>query len=911
MTWQERIEDKLQNQKNKVVTINIDKEIIAYNEKIKLHRQIEKITGDEEISRAFLIDRLINELDYPAELIEIEKTYDVKIGRDTKNPRIDVIVKDKENNPFFFIEVKAPDKFEADKVNIEGQLFALAQAESSKYKTKPKYLVYYTTEENEEIIQDRLIIIDYEKYPEYSDWVDAGFVSVGSELTAGYDKPKKQPYIKAHDKHDLKVRIKKQEIEALAKNLHNVLWGGGGTTDSEIFYSLVNIILAKLQDESEREDNEEYHFQIHQYGDNTENLNRVFDRVNELYRRALREKLNITDENKILKAYVINEEKFPLNKLVYCVSQLEPYSFYDGRNSIDGKDILGDFFESITRDGFKQTKGQFFTPTPVVNFILYAMHLDSYAIDRLNNDRELPYIIDPSAGSATYLVEAMKVITKELKYKQREKLKANRQTKDLIEDLFGKDDEKHKENKWAKEYLYGADINFDLGIASKVNMILHGDGSTNIFVKDGLLPFRFYTKDTAPNHLSKNEADEVYNDKDINGNFDVVISNPPFSVDLDTETKRFLPNSFLFGDKKNSENLFIERWYQLLKENGRVGVVLPESVFDTTENKYIRLFIFKYFKVKAVISLPQVTFEPYTSTKTSLLFMQKKTKSEIQEWNTLWNQYGSEWNNLKTRILNLIDVYLNGKDRKKLPSIKDLNEQKEREILFRLLKNYIMEDDSLLSPEELIKIYQSELDELCKFDKDTTDVFGFYNPWWVFGEVAKHLDYDIFMAEADNVGYKRTKRGEKPMPNDLFDIEFAPNVLELENIKRYYDERIEKDTHLLSELRNEKEELAKKIEEKTSKALEKRFETVNADIEKVESRLEQLQTEKAQAIDIHALYYQSNNKIKDEYFDRTDEALINHFKNGIMKRWASNDILLRVNEEIKILDSIRKSVKWD
>ncbi len=63
MTWQEKIEDKLQNQKNKVVSINIDKETVSYSEKIILHRQIEKITGAEEISRAFLIDRLINELD--------------------------------------------------------------------------------------------------------------------------------------------------------------------------------------------------------------------------------------------------------------------------------------------------------------------------------------------------------------------------------------------------------------------------------------------------------------------------------------------------------------------------------------------------------------------------------------------------------------------------------------------------------------------------------------------------------------------------------------------------------------------------------------------------------------------------------------------------------------------------------
>ena len=130
---------------------------------------------------------------------------------------------------------------------------------------------------------------------------------------------------------------------------------------------------------------------------------------------------------------VINRIKFPLNKLVYTVQALENFSFLEGRNSLDGTDILGDFFESITRDGFKQNKGQFFTPTPIVNFLLYALQLDGLAIERLNDDRELPLIIDPSAGSGTYIVEAMKLITKELKYKQKDKIKTSRQIKQKFE----------------------------------------------------------------------------------------------------------------------------------------------------------------------------------------------------------------------------------------------------------------------------------------------------------------------------------------------------------------------------------------------------------------------------------------------------------------------------------------------
>jgi len=94
-----------------------------------------------------------------------------------------------------------------------------------------------------------------------------------------------------------------------------------------------------------------------------------------------------------------------------------------------------------------------------------------------------------------------------------------------------------------------------------------------------------------------------------------------------------------------------------LRENGRLAAVLPESVFDTTENKYIRLFLYKYFKIKAVVSLPQLAFEPYTSTKTSLLFAQKKTSAEVEKWNKAWDEASKEYSKLKTRVENLIAVH--------------------------------------------------------------------------------------------------------------------------------------------------------------------------------------------------------------------------------------------------------------
>ena len=209
----------------------------------------------------------------------------------------------------------------------------------------------------------------------------------------------------------------------------------------------------------------------------------------------------------------------------------------------------------------------------------------------------------------------MKFITYTMKYMNRGPLGFNKNlgTARAVEDKITSDwfYPDRRENKWAQTYIYGSEINFNLGTATKVNMILHGDGSTNIFVKDGLAPFDKYHKEAGTNAMNQHMTSDLYGDKEINGQFDLILTNPPFSVELDNDTKKTVKKDFLFGDKKNSENLFIERWYQLLRENGRCAAVLPESVFDTTENKYIRLFIYKYFKVKAVVSLPQVTFEPY------------------------------------------------------------------------------------------------------------------------------------------------------------------------------------------------------------------------------------------------------------------------------------------------------------
>lgn len=96
----------------------------------------------------------------------------------------------------------------------------------------------------------------------------------------------------------------------------------------------------------------------------------LFSRISTLYKEALEKRLNITG-NELDDMRLINRKKFPLNKLIYTVGELEKYSFTEGKDMLRGADLLGEFFEGIIRDGFKQDKGQFFTPTNIIKFIFY------------------------------------------------------------------------------------------------------------------------------------------------------------------------------------------------------------------------------------------------------------------------------------------------------------------------------------------------------------------------------------------------------------------------------------------------------------------------------------------------------------------------------------------------------------
>ncbi|WP_306010442.1 N-6 DNA methylase [Bacillus sp. MMSF_3328] len=776
MSWQDQVIKTISDidQEKKIIK-HIDKNSIKYNEEnLNLGRKISVVT-DEELVRALLVCRLHYDLNYPLDgSIELEQSYEA--GRPKKiKPRIDVIVRDNRSTEkgaaFLFIELKAPNEYDSNQELIEGQLFNLALLEAKHGQVN--YLVYYSIDTRSNEFDDRSIIIDFEKYNTYSHWDEQGRIALDT-LPKSYGIAKKRRFGNVDNGDDeiglapLDKYVTSLKFFSIRRDLHKKLWGGGAMSYNDIFSNLVKLFLAKIYDEETTNIGEQYEFQIEFNGIDPETPEETFNRINSLFKKSQQAYLGYSD-SELKETVGIDREKISSNSVAYVVEKLQDTSFRENYNK--EQDLLGEFFEGIVSDGFKQDKGQFFTHSNIVDFIIDTLDIAGLAeylvTGRENNVKvRLPYICDPSAGSGNFLIRGMTNISEriqnikkhsKLSYKSREFLASNAP--------------EFTPNVWAKEFLYGVEIHSDLAMGTKVNMVLHGDGNINIFSKSGLLPFEEYTLPNKVSALSQNNKIILPSLKGVfpkmenytvNNQFDVIMTNPPFSIELDTESQKALPGNYLLASKSNSETVFIERWFQLLRENGRIGVVLPDSIFDNKEDIDVRIFLYRFFEIKAIVSLPMVAFKPYTPTKTSILFARKKTQKEVMQFDAIWESTFDQ-------VESAIKVLNKGINKKRL---KELETQ---DAIFYLLKGKVPDEElEELKIEELVTIYSSLIKECIS------------NPVWLtFSKVSEMLSYDFLIAHAEEVGYKRSKKlGEQKRPNQLY---YNPDGIYTEPISKDYD----------------------------------------------------------------------------------------------------------------------------
>ncbi len=333
------------------------------------------------------------------------------------------------------------------------------------------------------------------------------------------------------------------------------------------------------------------------------------------------------------------------------VRLLERYNLSD-----TSEDIKGIAFERFLGRTFRGEIGQFFTPRTIVEFMVQMV-----------GPREGDVICDPAAGSGGFLIRFFEIV--------REQIMADvdRQYREFKQDLAGKrlaavkraqllsakyeelqktiDPNRKGCRLWnlANHCIFGCDANDRMARTSKMNMIMHGDGHGGVHHHDGFI-----------------NVNGIFD-----GRFDIVLTNPPFGANVEAsdivlESDTVVPEEIedryrreyggryregiarvraakgkpiasLFdlprSGRIKTEILFIERCLGLLRPGGRLGIVLPEGIYNNPRLAHVREYVEDRAFVLAVISLPQETFYSIgASVKASLLFVQKFTEREQAEF---------------------------------------------------------------------------------------------------------------------------------------------------------------------------------------------------------------------------------------------------------------------------------------
>lgn len=374
-------------------------------------------------------------------------------------------------------------------------------------------------------------------------------------------------------------------LKAIFKSIRNHLAANtvGATRDELLAGQLINIIFCKIYDEKYTAPGDIVKFRAGINEKPKEVEKRIFDLFHEVKTK--------------MPEVIDTEDKITLdtNSLLFIVGELQNYSLMNSE-----RDVVADAFETFIGHALKGGQGQFFTPRNVVKMIVDILQPDE-------NDK----IIDPACGSGGFLIESLKYVWQQIDEKYN-KLGWNEV------------DKFKKKIDVATKNFRGIDKDYFLSKVAKAYMNLVGDGTTGIFCEDSL-------------ENPKNWRSEAKTKIEL-GTFDVLLTNPPFGdkikVKGEDKLKQFelaynwaVKNDIYIKGKIKDEQppqiLFIERNLNLLKEGGRMAIILPEGTFGNPSDRYIWNYITKNAQIEAIISTPTETFQPNTHFKTSILVLKK------------------------------------------------------------------------------------------------------------------------------------------------------------------------------------------------------------------------------------------------------------------------------------------------
>ena len=377
-----------------------------------------------------------------------------------------------------------------------------------------------------------------------------------------------------------KVQYDRKELIRIFDEANNMLRGEGLRAGIERFGEFANILFLKLISESEqakKERGETTKFDMAcswdaikqiPYSTRIEYINKtVYDKLNALYGTDIFTPLQIRDTS-ILKE---------------IMDKLDPLMLTDVDSNVKG-DAFEYFLKASTAT--KNDLGEYFTPRHIVKTMV-----------RLVNPKIGEKIYDPFCGTGGFLIESFRYIERNIDSRNPELRRILRE-----------------------DTIYGNEITNTARI-TKMNMILAGDGHSNIHMKDSL---------ANPTYLDLIEHDKdgnIVRDKDGNiqysseyrGLYDVVITNMPYSQRTKHGSLYDLPST-------NGDSICVQHCMKAINSaapDGRMALVVPEGFLFRKDLTKTREYLLNHCQLQSIISLPQGVFLPYTGVKTDIIYATK------------------------------------------------------------------------------------------------------------------------------------------------------------------------------------------------------------------------------------------------------------------------------------------------
>lgn len=386
-------------------------------------------------------------------------------------------------------------------------------------------------------------------------------------------------------------------LKAVFRDIRNHLAGmtTGITRDEALAAEIINLLFCKILDEQETSPSDIVQFRAGV----SETADEVKARIETLFEQVK------------LKAYGdVFRQTDALNldaeSVRYIVGELQNYCITEA-----DRDAVGDAFEVFIGPALRGAEGQFFTPRNVVKMVIDIL-------------APLPgeKIIDPACGSGGFLITALEYTWAKLREEGQRKGWSERQLT-------------QREIQVATDCFRGIDKDGFLSKVCKAYMALIGDGRGGIFCENSLARMQ----DWSSAAQAKVKA----------GSFDVVVTNPPFGAKI--AVKGSLLAQYELGHKwkrdkasgryelttdlenqRSPQILFLERCFELLRNGGRMGIVLPESILGNPSYQYLMQFIRNKGEIRGIVTMPEALFKTSgkggTHTKVAVLIIVKGTSSK-------------------------------------------------------------------------------------------------------------------------------------------------------------------------------------------------------------------------------------------------------------------------------------------